>query len=163
MVAVSKDAVPMPEVLIRPMLEADVEDVLRIEQSSYAFPWTHGIFRDCLRVGYHCSVLEVGYVLAGYSVLGTGAGEAHLLNLCVRVEFRFRGLGRKLLHHMLGQARMAGARIIILETRTSNLAAIRLYQSQGFVQIGVRKGYYQASDGREDAIVMRLPLDEEPP
>jgi ribosomal-protein-alanine N-acetyltransferase len=163
MVAVGKDAVPMPEALIRPMREDDVEDVLRIEQSSYAFPWTQGIFRDCLRVGYRCNVLELGCVVAGYSVLGTGAGEAHLLNLCVRDEFRFRGLGRMLLQHMLGQARTAGARIIILETRTSNLAAIRLYQSQGFVQIGVRKGYYQARDGREDAIVMRLPLDGEPP
>ncbi len=159
MAAASNDALPVPEVKIRPMHDEDVEHVLRIEQTSYAFPWSAGIFHDCLRVGYQCSALEVGPVLAGYSVLSTGAGEAHLLNLCVRDEFRFRGLGRMLLQHMVQQARSAGARLIFLETRPSNLAAIRLYHSQGFVQIGVRKGYYQAVERREDAIVMRRTLD----
>lgn len=157
--AAASGEVPVPEVSIRPMHDDDVAHVLQIEQASYAFPWSAGIFHDCLRVGYLCSVLEVGPVLAGYSVLSTGAGEAHLLNLCVRDEFRFRGLGRMLLQHMMQQARSASARLIFLETRPSNLAAIRLYHSQGFVQIGMRKGYYQAVGRREDAIVMRRTLD----
>lgn len=158
MAAAGKD-VPVPAVSIRPMRDDDVEHVLRIEQASYAFPWSESIFRDCVRVGYQCNALEVGPVLAGYSVLSSGAGEAHLLNLCVRDEFRFRGMGRLLLQHMMRQARADGALLIFLETRPSNLAAIRLYHSQGFVQIGVRQGYYQAVGRREDAIVMRRSLD----
>jgi [ribosomal protein S18]-alanine N-acetyltransferase len=161
MAAANRETVPMPEVRIRPMLEGDVDEVLRIEQASYAFPWTSGIFHDSLRVGYHCSVMEVGYVLAGYGVLSSGAGEAHLLNVCVREQFRFRGLGRRMLGYLLAQAFETGARVMFLETRPSNLAAVRLYQAQGFVQIGVRRGYYQAIEGREDAIVMRRSLDAE--
>jgi [ribosomal protein S18]-alanine N-acetyltransferase len=157
--AVPQDNLPLPEVRIRPMEDSDVAEVLRIEQASYAFPWTSGIFHDSLRVGYLGSVMEVGYVLAGYGVLSVGAGESHLLNVCVREQFRFRGLGRRMLRHMMQQAIDAGARVMFLETRPSNLAAIRLYQAQGFVQIGMRRGYYQAADGREDAIVMRRALD----
>jgi len=159
--AADRKEVPLPEVKVRPMIDDDVEHVLRVEQASYTFPWSAGIFHDCLRVGYQCSVLEVGPVIGGYSVLSSGAGEAHLLNLCVRDEFRFRGLGRMLLLHMMQQARSNGARLIFLETRPSNLAAIRLYHSQSFVQIGIRKGYYQAVGRREDAIVMRRTLDPE--
>jgi [ribosomal protein S18]-alanine N-acetyltransferase len=151
----SRDAAPLLEVRIRSMDVTDVEEVTRLELASYAFPWSEGIFRDSLRVGYRCSVLELGVVIAGYGVLATGAGEAHLLNLCVREQFRFRGLGSRVLQHLLTQAREADARVMFLETRPSNQAAIRLYQSAGFAQIGTRKGYYQAVNGREDAIVMR--------
>ena len=92
------------------------------------------------------------------SIPDMGAGEAHLLNLCVREQFRFRGLGSQLLRYLLQQAVVAGARVMFLETRPSNQAAIRLYQSHHFVQIGVRRGYYQAAGGREDALVMRRTL-----
>ncbi len=143
---------------IRPMDSGDLSVVARLERDSYAFPWTEGIFRDSLRVGYHCSVLAFDHLIAGYGVLSAGAGEAHLLNVCVRREFRHRGLGGQLLQHMIDQAHDARAKVMFLETRPSNLAAIRLYQSQGFVQIAVRRGYYQAVGGREDAIVMRRPL-----
>ena len=76
-------------------------EVARLEAMSYAFPWTEGIFQDSLRVGYYCSVMEIGVRLAGYTILTVGAGEAHLLNLCVREQFRFRGLGLRLLRHLL--------------------------------------------------------------
>jgi ribosomal-protein-alanine N-acetyltransferase len=158
MAAVSSDTLLIPEVTIRPMREADVVEVTRIEQTTYGFPWTAGIFRDCLRVGYDCCVLELGYLLIGYGAISSGVGEAHLLNVCVREEFRCRGLGRLLLAHLLRQATTAGARIVFLEVRPSNVAAIRLYQALGFVQIGMRRGYYQADGGREDAIVMRREL-----
>jgi ribosomal-protein-alanine N-acetyltransferase len=143
---------------IRPMDSSDLATVAQLERDSYAFPWTEGIFRDSLRVGYHCSVLAFDHVIAGYGVLSAGAGEAHLLNVCVRREFRHRGLGGRLVEHMVGQARGAGAAVLFLETRPSNLGAIRLYQSHGFVQVGIRRGYYQAVGGREDAIVMRRAL-----
>ena len=143
---------------IRPMDSGDLSVVAQLERDSYSFPWTEGIFRDSLRVGYHCSVLAFDHLIAGYGVLSAGAGEAHLLNVCVRREFRHRGLGGRLLDHMINQAYDSRASVMFLETRPSNLAGIRLYQSHGFVQIGVRRGYYQAVGGREDAIVMRRPL-----
>jgi ribosomal-protein-alanine N-acetyltransferase len=155
--AVGKD-LPFIEASIRPMTEGDVAAVAGLEAASYAFPWTESIFRDCLRVDYICNVMEIDVVLAGYSIMTIGAGEAHLLNLCVREQFRFRSLGSQLLRHLLQQVVATGARVIFLETRPSNQAAIRLYQSHSFVQIGVRRGYYQAVGGREDALVMRRTL-----
>jgi ribosomal-protein-alanine N-acetyltransferase len=143
---------------IRPMEYGDLGVVGQVERDSYAFPWTEGIFRDSIRVGYDCSVVAFDHIVAGYGVLSTGAGEAHLLNVCVRHEFRHRGLGGRLLDHMIQQGRDASAAVMFLETRPTNLAAIRLYQSKDFVQIGVRRGYYQAAGGREDAIVMRRAL-----
>lgn len=156
MAVVEQEALPVAA--IRPMGPDDLAGVARLEQASYLFPWSEGIFRDSLRVGYQCSVLEIGVVLAGYSVLATGAGEAHLLNLCVRESFRCRGLGTRMLQHVFASAERDGARVIFLETRPSNHSAIRLYAAQGFAQIGVRRGYYQARDGREDALVMRRAL-----
>ena len=158
MVAVASEAIPIPQILPRAMQEADLAAVLALETRSYAFPWTEGIFRDCLRVGYYCSVLEIDYLLAGYGVISSGAGEAHLLNLCVREEFRCRGLGRRLLDHLLDLASHSGARLAFLEVRPGNTAAIRLYETMHFQQIGMRRGYYQAEGGREDALVMRRDL-----
>jgi ribosomal-protein-alanine N-acetyltransferase len=157
MAAVSKD-LPLLEATLRPMGDDDVAEVARLEAVSYAFPWSDGIFRDSLRVGYQCSVLELGVVLAGYTVLTTGARESHLLNLCVRESFRCRGLGSRLLRNLFQQAIAADARIMFLETRPSNQSALRLYLANGFTQIGVRRAYYQAAGGREDAIVMRKDL-----
>ena len=158
MVAAASDAIPIPQILPRAMREADLAAVLDLETRAYAFPWTEGIFRDCLRVGYYCSVLEIDYLLAGYGVISSGAGEAHLLNLCVREEFRCRGLGRRLLDHLLDLASHSGARLAFLEVRPGNTAAIRLYEAMFFQQIGLRRGYYQAEGGREDALVMRRDL-----
>lgn len=159
MSAAHDDLRAVPAVTIRPMREADLEQVQRIESESYRFPWTEGIFHDCLRVGYSCVVAEIDFLLVGYGVLSAGAGEAHLLNLCVAENVRCRGIGRRLLLDILGRAREAGASVVFLEARPSNVAAIRLYQAMGFVQIGVRRGYYQATGGREDAIVLRLTLN----
>jgi ribosomal-protein-alanine N-acetyltransferase len=141
------------------MLESDVPEVVRIERASYAFPWTEGIFRDCLRVNYFCRVVEIGPTLAGHGVMSVGAAEAHLLNICVEEAYRCRGIGGRLLKHLLRAAAVAGAAEAFLEARPSNLSAIRLYQSLGFRQIGVRRGYYQAIGGREDAIVLKRAID----
>ena len=149
---------PIPEVQLRPMTEADLGHVATLERESYPFPWSEGIFRDCLRVGYVCRVVEVGPGLIGYGVMSYGAGEAHILNLCIREAMRGRGIGRSLLRHLLGNAATAGMDEAFLEVRPSNLAAIRLYQSMGFEPVGVRRGYYQAVGGREDATVLRLDL-----
>ena len=140
---------------VRPMHELDVPVVVAIERSAYQFPWSEGIFRDCLRVGYVCRVVEVGNDMAGYGIMSIGAGEAHVLNVCVRDEYRGRGLARKLLLYLIDRARGAGMYEAFLEVRPSNIAAAKLYYSLGFEQVGVRRGYYQATNGREDAAVLR--------
>jgi [ribosomal protein S18]-alanine N-acetyltransferase len=149
---------PIPELEIRLMSEADVDAVVAIEKRSYQFPWSDGIFRDCLRVGYVCRVVVVGGLVVGHGIMSLGAGEAHILNLCVDPDFRCRGVGARLLRHLLERSRAARMSDAFLEVRPSNIAAIRLYRSTGFEQIGVRRGYYQASSGREDAAVLRLAL-----
>jgi [ribosomal protein S18]-alanine N-acetyltransferase len=149
---------PAPKVTIRQMLEADVPAVVAIERTSYQFPWSEGIFRDCLRVGYVCrSVVHEGKVI-GYGIMSVGAGETHILNLCVAHGVRCRGVGRALLQYLLERGLAAGMNEAYLEVRPSNTAAIRLYQSLGFEQVGVRRGYYQAAVGREDAVVLRRAL-----
>jgi len=158
MAAAPEDLREVPEVHIRPMMEMDLTEVAGIEAKSYAFPWSESIFRDCLRVGYTCRALDLAGQIIGYGVMSLGAGEAHILNLCVREEFRIVGFGRRLLEHMLERAAASGIGEAFLEVRPSNLAAIRLYQRLGFEQIGIRRGYYQAPDGREDAIVLKLNL-----
>lgn len=157
MATVSKE-VARPEVIFRSMLPADVDAVAAIESEVYPFPWTAGIFRDCLRVGYDCHAIETARQVSGYGIMSTGAGEAHILNICVRSELRSRGIGRRMLEFLLDRAHAAGVRDAFLEVRPSNLAAIRLYQAVGFEQIGVRRGYYQAANGREDAAVFKLHL-----
>jgi ribosomal-protein-alanine N-acetyltransferase len=159
MAAVRQEAIGIPELGIRGMRETDVAQVLRIERASYAFPWTEGIFRDCLRVNYTCRIAEIGALTAGYGILSVAAGEAHLLNLCVVEAYRCRGIGRRLLAHLLAAAGDGGAKEAFLEARPSNTSAIRLYQSLGFTQIGMRRGYYQAVEGREDAIVLKRRID----
>src|SRR5579863_8144114 len=147
---------------IRAMRDADVHEIVAIERSSYQFPWSEGIFRDCLRVGYTCRVVTLGRQVAAYGVMSVGAGEAHILNLCVGEAFRCRGLGRRLLALLVERAAAAGMKEAFLEVRPSNTAAIRLYLAHGFEQVGMRRGYYQAVGGREDAAVLRLGLRSGP-
>ena len=147
-----------PEVVIRAMRGSDVADVVAIERASYQFPWSEGIFRDCLRVGYTCRVATLGRQVAGYGVMSVGAGEA----LHGRVEpgeaARCRGVGRRLLASLIERAAAAGMADAFLEVRPSNTVAIRLYLALGFEQVGMRRGYYQAANGREDAAVLRRAL-----
>jgi [ribosomal protein S18]-alanine N-acetyltransferase len=149
-----------PEVVIRPMRGLDLAEVVAIERSSYQFPWSEGIFRDCLRVGYVCRVVTVSRQVMAYGVMSFGAGEAHILNLCVGQVYRCRGVGKRLLAALVERASAAGMAEAFLEVRPSNTAAIRLYQSMGFEQVGMRRGYYQAVGGREDAAVLKRQLRE---
>jgi ribosomal-protein-alanine N-acetyltransferase len=151
-------AEPFPGLRLRAMVAADLFRIAGIEQTSYAFPWSDGIFRDCLKAGYFCRVAEVKRDLVGYTIMSMGAGEAHVLNVCVRIDYRDQGLGRYLMQMLFAHARGANCRDIFLEVRPSNPAAIHLYERLGFQHIGVRKGYYQATNGREDAWVYKLAL-----
>lgn len=158
MVTASEQLEPTPPASIRPMGSADIAEVFAIERAAYPFPWSAGIFRDCLRVGYLCRVLSVGGRIAGYGVMSMGAGEMHVLNLCIAEAARGRGFGRRMLEHLLEQGAAAGMTDAFLEVRPSNAAALALYRGLGFEQIGMRRGYYQAAGGREDACVLKLTL-----
>ena len=143
---------------LRPMREDDLDVVLAIEQRAYPFPWTRGIFRDCLRADYPAWVLVEDGEVIGYGVLSLAADEAHVLNVCAAPEVQGRGHGRRLLRALLQLARGRGAQRVFLEVRPSNAAAIALYHDEGFNEIGRRPRYYPAADGREDAIVMAMEL-----
>lgn len=154
-----KQEVEFAAVEIRPMHDLDVPVIVAIERAAYQFPWSEGIFRDCLRVGYVCRVVDIGGDMAGYGIMSVGAGEAHILNVCIAAEYRGRGLARRVLQYLLDRARAAGMYEAFLEVRPSNTTAAHLYQSMGFEQVGIRRGYYQATVGREDAAVLRRVLN----
>ncbi|MEM7283314.1 MAG: ribosomal protein S18-alanine N-acetyltransferase [Pseudomonadota bacterium] len=147
---------------LRPMRIDDVASVVDIERASYQYPWTHGVFRDCIRVGYLCTVLEFDGQIGGYCIMSFGAGEAHVLNLCIAQSIRGQGFGRASMSYMTEMARHKGARKVILEVRPTNTSALKLYRSLGFQQIGTRKNYYQSQAGREDAMVFELTLSPVP-
>jgi ribosomal-protein-alanine N-acetyltransferase len=151
-------AVAQPAAQVRVMRAEDLAVVSALEQLSYEFPWSAGIFGDCLRAGHSCWVLCVDTVVVGYGILSMGAGEAHVLNLCMDPAHRGQGLGRHLLRRLLDVARWNGAGQVFLEVRPSNPLAKTLYESVGFKEIGRRPRYYPARDGREDAIVMALEI-----
>ncbi len=139
---------------IRTMVHDDLVVVSDIERRSYEFPWSHGVFRDCLLAGYSCIVVDRGDLVVGYGILSMAAGEAHILNLCVDSNYQQLGYGERLLDEILMRARGAEINEIFLEVRPSNESAISLYQKKGFRQIAYRPSYYQARKGREDAAVL---------
>ncbi|MEM7253615.1 MAG: ribosomal protein S18-alanine N-acetyltransferase [Pseudomonadota bacterium] len=145
----------------RPMREVDLDDVQRIEHHAYGFPWSEGVFRDCIRVGYSCWVVIADDETVGYGIMSVAAGEAHILNLCIGPDAQCRGYGQFLLRHLCAvAANDHGADTVILEVRPSNHTALRLYERHDFVRIGIRRGYYPDADGREDAFVLSLRLEK---
>jgi ribosomal-protein-alanine N-acetyltransferase len=140
------------------MTHDDLASVSDIERLSYEFPWSHGVFRDCLLASYSCMVLEHGSTVVGYGVLSIAAGEAHILNLCVAAEFRGLGYGERILNDIIERAHYAEVQAIFLEVRPTNANALSLYRKKGFHKIAKRPAYYQASGGREDADVLSLTL-----
>jgi ribosomal-protein-alanine N-acetyltransferase len=135
------------------MEEADVPRGMAVERAAYDHPWTQGIFRDCLRVGYYCVVGEIDGDVRAHAVMSEAVGEAHVLNLCIHPDRQGEGFGRRLLEHLLAQARTRGATHMFLEVRLSNEAAQSLYLSMGFNEIAQRPSYYPAIQGREAALV----------
>ncbi len=142
----------------RAMAIDDIDKIMKIETDIYPFPWTEGIFNDCIRVGYLCFVSEQHSNIVAYGVLSFAAGESHILNISVALPLQKKGYGKQLLLHMLQHAKIKDANMVLLEVRGSNKNAIGLYQSQGFNEIGIRKGYYPAPNGKEDAIMFAKQL-----
>jgi len=144
---------------LRKMDHADLPRVLTIENENYEFPWSEGIFKDCFRaINYTNWVCEApDESIVGYCIISVMAGEAHIMNISVSPRFQRQGAGRKMLEHLIEYARPRAEKIF-LEVRPSNPGAIDLYRKTGFREIGVRKNYYPAKQGREDAIMFELDL-----
>ena len=147
-----------PAATLRAMSTRDIEAVAAIEATAYSHPWTRGNFIDSLAAGYLAEVLvdqEAGIII-GYFVAMPGVDELHLLNVTVAPAWQCRGHGQYLLQAVLalaGQRRLAS---VWLEVRQGNLRAQALYRRLGFAESGVRRGYYPAAVGREDAVVMNI-------
>jgi ribosomal-protein-alanine N-acetyltransferase len=151
-------AVLKDEPRLAAMTEADLDAVLAIENAIYTHPWTRGNFADSLRAGYRCCTWRKAGELLGYFVMLAAAGEAHLLNLSIAAAAQRRGHGSALLREAMRLARELGARHMYLEVRPSNAAGQALYERFGFRRIAVRRGYYPAKVGREDALVLSCAL-----
>ncbi len=137
----------------RPMVEADIESVLKIEYAAFSHPWTRGIFLDALK-SYECWLMFCGSQQVGHGIIQIIADEAHLLNITVKPENQGHGLGLQLLEHLMRRCGAHNAVECFLEVRASNTAAYRLYERYGFNEVGRRRDYYPAVGGREDALVM---------
>lgn len=139
-------------------MESDIAKVIDVETAGHAYPWTEGIFYDCLRTGYRCQVAELAGEIVGFSVIQVAVGEAHIFNVCVNRAYQRQGLGAMVLKELLEVAERVHVRSIFLEVRPSNEAAVRLYERFGFMEVGVRKQYYPSPQGREDALIFAKEL-----
>ncbi|QMU62683.1 MAG: ribosomal-protein-alanine N-acetyltransferase [Gammaproteobacteria bacterium] len=140
------------------MTAHDLPAVMEIEHRSYDFPWTEGIFHDCMRFGYSSWVTEIDRDIIGYAVMSLAVQECHILNLCIDPKLQGQGIGRRLLLELLDIARVREADTAFLEVRPSNVQALSLYFSEGFNEIGSRRDYYPAKFGREDAVILAKAL-----
>jgi [ribosomal protein S18]-alanine N-acetyltransferase len=143
---------------IRTMDTRDIDSVLDIERAAYDFPWSANIFSECMKAGYVCRLCLDNVSPVGYGIMSVGAGECHIMNLCVHPMCSGNGYGSLLLTDLLDIATRARAHIAFLEVRTSNRRAHSLYQHLGFNEVGIRKNYYPAPTGREDAYVLAKTL-----
>jgi len=142
-----------PGLWFRRMTLGDVERVMKVEHEVYEFPWTEKIFSDCIRVGYYCWLALQRQNIVGHAVISVSADESHMLNLSIAREYQRKGFGKEFIEFLIQQAQAKQAQTMLLEVRPSNTAAINCYNSAGFNEIGLRKDYYPAPEGREDALL----------
>ena len=142
------------ELYFRRMELGDLDKVMRVEREVYQFPWTERIFSDCIRVGYLCWLALDADEVVGHAVISVTAGESHMLNLSIAGAHQRRGIGSQFIEFLVDEARQRDAHTMLLEVRPSNTAAINCYNAAGFNEIGSRKDYYPAADGREDALLL---------
>ncbi len=141
------------ELSFRRMEMDDIDEVMQVETRVYTYPWTEGIFRDCIRVGYDCWLAVVENSIVAHAVISVAAGESHILNISVSEDHQGRGIGKQFIEYLVDIARTKQASMIMLEVRPSNVAAINCYNATGFNEIGCRKDYYPTKNGREDALL----------
>ncbi|MGB3666492.1 MAG: ribosomal protein S18-alanine N-acetyltransferase [Bermanella sp.] len=144
--------------IFRPMALDDIAGVLLIENQGYDFPWSHGLFEQAIKSTKYCVVAHEGENLVGFAILSYVVGEAELLNICIDPKQQGKGYATLLLDHLVEHAAQKDNHEMYLEVRVTNAAAIHIYEKAGFNEIGRRKNYYLTKAGKEDAILMALPL-----
>ena len=138
----------------RTMMLCDLPQVLQTECACYHFPWSLKLLQSCIDAGYHCEVIATDSLVIAHSILACDNEEAHLLNLCVHPEYQRCGIGSLILRNCITQLQQKNIPLLYLEVRPSNTAALRLYRRFQFRRIGIRRDYYRAKEGREDAIIL---------
>ena len=143
-------------VMFRPMTSEDIDPVVALEQATFSSPWSREAFEEELATNLLAQyvVLEMEGKVVGYAGMWIVVNEAHIMNVAVEAPLRGRGLGELLMRHMLEVAAKSGAERMTLEVRRSNMTARKLYDKLGFVECGVRAGYY--TDNGEDALLLWL-------
>ena len=145
-------------IIFRPMLVDDLSAVIAIEQQGYDFPWSINLFEQNIKSTKYCVVAEINNQIVGYAILSYVVGEAELLNICIDPTQQGKGYAKALLEHLIEHAVEKDNHEMYLEVRVSNTAAIHIYEQAGFNEIGLRKNYYPTKAGKEDAMLMALPL-----
>lgn len=146
--------------IVRPMTLADLPVIAALDAQCYPFPWTLGNFADSLQAGYRCCVYTYDQTIIGYAVMMLIVDEAHLLNITIAPDSQGQGWGRRFMQYLVESTQSHQAAWLWLEVRPSNIVAKSLYERMGFEFVAVRKNYYPAIAGREDAVIMRLALDQ---
>ena len=141
------------------MDDVHIQDVLCIERNSYNYPWSEKIFSDCIKNNYLCRILALDNELIGYLICSIIQDECHIMNLCIKSDFRRLGYARLILNELHSELRKLKCKIVFLECRSSNERALKLYYAEGYNEIGVRKNYYPAPDGYEDATILAKNVD----
>ena len=147
-------AILKSKIKIRIMQINDIETVAKIDKDNYQFPWSAGIFRDCLLAGYHNQIIEINKSIIGFSIMTLNIDGGHILNLCIKNNYRRYGYAERLIISMISFAKNHNKKKIMLETRMSNSAAISLYKKIGFFPVGIRPKYYRGEKNREDALLL---------
>ena len=148
----------LPELVFRALRDDDLSAVAAIESDVYVFPWTIGNFRDSLLSDYQCTGCWANGDLVGYAIVMSALDESHLLNLAVASAWQGCGVGGRMLQHLIDVARARKQEMLYLEVRPSNMIGRHMYQRFGFCQLGLRRDYYPAVTGREDALFLGLNL-----
>ncbi|NKF49561.1 ribosomal protein S18-alanine N-acetyltransferase [Shewanella sp. WXL01] len=141
--------------ILQPLTEADVEQMLLVEQSAHSHPWSQAVLASCFGKLYRVTgIYNDQQTLLGFAIVQQIVDEVTLMDICVHQQAQGLGLGKQLLEQVITEAKQHNAVSILLEVRASNQAAIGLYLSQGFNQSGIRKNYYPTDSGKEDAVLM---------
>lgn len=141
-------------IIIREMIEADVDEVLSIEKKSFSTPWS--------KEAFHLEITKnnlAKYIVAikqekivGYAGMWMIIDEGHITNIAVDPEVRGEGIGNLLVKELVNICKSTDMRAVTLEVRRTNYVAQSLYKKYEFQEAGVRPAYY--SDNKEDAIIM---------
>ncbi|PWC12060.1 ribosomal-protein-alanine N-acetyltransferase [Brenneria roseae subsp. americana] len=143
---------------ISSLTPTDLAQAFLIEQASHAFPWTEKTFVSNQGDRYVNLKLSHNGRMAAYAITQVVLDEATLFNIAVHPDYQRQGLGRELLEHVIQEMEKRDILTLWLEVRASNKRAIALYESLGFNEVSLRRDYYPTAAGREDAIIMALPL-----